>query len=259
MPILFPGRLPAGALVDSSEIVAAPRAIARPKLGPPAPIWFSTTDVESLSFNSDRRVSRWHAKHPSAAVAAPVKFNDKGTGWDSGLAALDFVAKTHGGLCISDQLPSGACFSIGLIYTPPAKHDAQTLLSLQIKGEDGYAFMSAEDSFVRFGLKGGDQSLSAPDPQKLTLLILSSDGQKVRMSLNRDLAISVDCALAAAPLDLFIGCRGGTRSLLNKLGSFTLTDVLMWPNEDVLAGEVARAPDAALSLWQERLRDGRPS
>lgn len=76
------------------------------------------------------------------------------------------------------------------------------------------------------------------------------------MSANRDLAISVACALPAAPLDLFLGCRGGSRSLLGKLGSFQASDLLIWPDQDVLAGEVARAPEAALSLWQERLRNG---
>ncbi|MGV8952359.1 MAG: hypothetical protein ACOH2M_14730 [Cypionkella sp.] len=257
-PLLFQGRLPAGALVGEDFGPAPVVRAAAPvvSLGPPAPIWFSTTARETLQFNKDQRVTGWQAMAPTSARAEPVGFNSGGTGWDSALGALDFVEKTHGGLCVANLLPDGSQFSVGLIYTPPAKRDAQTLLSLQAKGEDGYAFLSAENAFVRFGLKGGDESLSAPDPQKLTLLVLSSDGRKVRMALNRDLAISVDCALSAAPLDIYIGCRGGARSLLGKLGSFTLTDLLVWPDVDVLAGDVARAPDAALAVWQERLRNG---
>jgi hypothetical protein len=256
MPIHFDGALPLGALVGTGfSQPTAPRPVAaKVNLGPPAPIWFSTAQSERLGFNRDQRVTAWQAMPPATVHARPVHFNAEGTGWDSAARALDFVEKTHGGLCIEAALPQAQRFSVGLIYTPPVKRDAQTLLSLQAKGAENYLFLSAENDFVRFGMKGGDANLSAPDPQKLTLLVLSSDGAKVRMALNRDLAISVDCKLDPAALDIFIGCRGETRSLLNKLGSFKLTDVLIWPDQDVLAGEVVRAPDAALALWQERLR-----
>jgi hypothetical protein len=255
MPILFNGALPAGALVGEG-LAPAPRAITPVvDLGPPAPIWFSTARIETLEFNAENRVTGWQAMPPATACARALRFNGVGTGWDAEASALDFVEKTHGGLCIADVLPQANRFSVGLIYTPPPKRDAQTLLSLQAKGADDYMFLSAENDFVRFGMKGGDANLSAPDPQKLTLLVLASDGVQVRMALNRDLAISADCALEPAPLDLFIGCRGGVRSLLGKLGSFKLTDVLIWPDQNVLAGEVARAPEAALVIWQERLRN----
>jgi hypothetical protein len=255
MPILFNGALPLGALVGKGAAPAPARPLAPAiDLGPPAPVWFSTARQDRLSFNRDGRVTGWQAMAPATAQARPARFNSEGTGWDAETQALDFVEKIHGGLCIEDALPQTGCFSLGLIYTPPPKRDAQTLLSLQAKGAEDYLFLSAESGFVRFGMKGGDASLHAPDPQKLTLLLLASDGAKVRMALNRDLAVAVDCALAPAAFDLFLGCRGEARSLLNKLGSFKLTDVLIWPDQDVLAGEVARAPEAALGLWQERLR-----
>jgi len=50
---------------------------------------------------------------------------------------------------------------------------------------------------------------------------LSSDGQRVRMSANRDLAISVACALPAAPLDLFLGCRGGQSQPAGQIGQLS--------------------------------------
>ena len=257
MVIFYPGMLPAGALIDADFTPTPARVVIAPKpLGPPAPIWFSTRDADSLEFTSASRVTGWAACAPSTAHARPVGFNKDGTGWDAASQSLDFVEKTHGGLCVADAISDGSCFSLGLIYTPPPKRDAQTLLSLQAREDESYAFLSAESGFIRFGLKGGEASLHLPDPQRLTLLLLSSDGQRVRMSANRDLAISVACALPAAPLDLFLGCRGGSRSLLGKLGSFQASDLLIWPDQDVLAGEVARAPEAALSLWQERLRNG---
>ncbi len=255
-PILFPGKLPAGALVEPGLPTAKPKPRTQPVAGPPAPLWFSTRQPDRLEFNRTGRVTAWTACAPATASARAVGFNDTGTGWDAEARALDFTEKTHGGLCVDAALPRGDRFSVGLIYLPPPKRDAQTLLSLQAKGADDYLFLSAENDFVRFGIKGGDQSLTAPDPQRLTLVVLSSDGQNVRMAINRDVSVSLDCALPAAPLDLFIGCRGGSRSLLGKLGSFKLTDVLVWPGDDVLAGVVSRAPEAALNLWQERLRDG---
>jgi hypothetical protein len=255
MTLFYAGRLPKGALIDAELTPPPARKIAAPiSYGPAAPVIFTTS--QGLSLNGAGRVTAWESVPPAIARAERVSFNDEGTGFDPELRALDFVAKTHGGLCVADVIPNGALFSIGLIYAPPPKRDAQTLLSLQAKGDDDYAFLSAEDATIRFALRGGDESLSVPDPQKLTLLVMSSDGRKVRLSVNRELAASVDCALPATPLDIFLGCRGGTRSLLGKLGSFTLTDMLVWPNEDVLAGEVTRAPTAALALWQERLRNG---
>jgi hypothetical protein len=256
MPIHFSGALPSGALVGNGFTLAIPARPSSPaaNLAPPAPIWFSTERMDKLSFNRNLRVTGWQAMAPATIEARPVRFNTEGTAWDSEGLALDFVEKIHGGLCITGALPAARSFSVGLIYTPPMKRDAQTLLSLQAKGEEDYLFVSAESDFVRFGMKGGDANLSASDPQKLTLLVLAFDGAQVRMALNRDLAISQDCALEPAARDLFIGCRGEARSLLNKLGSFKLFDVLIWPELDVLAGEVTRAPEAALALWQERLR-----
>lgn len=254
MPIIYNGALPLGALVGDDFTIATPRRPARPAvdLAPPAPIWFSTKRTDTLSFNGNRRVTGWQAIAPATVQARPARFNTEGTDWDSANLALDFVEKIHGGLCIDGALPEAPSFSIGLIYTPPVKRDAQTLLSLQAKDAEDYLFLSAENDFVRFGMKGGDVSLSAPDPQKLTLLVLAFDGTQVRMAMNRDLAISQNLVLEPAARDLFIGCRGEARSLLNKLGSFKLTDVLIWPEQDVLAGEVTRAPEAALALWQER-------
>lgn len=258
-PLLYQGRLPAGALVAADLSAPVPQpARTSPTIpsAPPAPIWLSTANAARLSFNQSQRVTGWAAMPPATVQATCVGFNETGTGWDSTNQALDFVAKTHGGLCIHDALPASARFSLGLIYLPDGKTAAQTLLSLQAKDEDDYLFLSAQNDEIRFAMKRGDQSLSAPDPQKLTLLVLASDGQHVRLSLNRNTAISTVCALPSLPRDLYIGCRGGARSLLGKLGSFKLTDVLIWPDVDVLAGEVARAPEAALDLWQERLRHG---
>ena len=259
-PLLYHGRLPAGALV-SADLVAAPepprqRPSPRGASNPPAPIWFSTSDATDLIFNQNQRVTGWSARPPATAQARLVGFNEAGTGWDSANPALEFTAKTHGGLFISDALPSTACFSIGLLYLPAAKTDAQTLLSLQARDDDDYLFLSAENDEIRFAMKRSDQTLSAPDPQKLTLLVLSSDGASVRLSLNRNTAISTACALPPLPRDPFIGCRGGAPSLLWQLCRFKVTRVVILPDTDVLAGEVARAPEAALDLWQERLRHG---
>lgn len=255
-PLQFHGKLPPGALVDGNFGPVTHQTLpTSPALhAPPAPLWFSTRAPESLEFNAEGRVTRWQSTPPGLA-ATPVSFNSAGTGWAKAPAALDFTAGQHGGLGIKAAIAQGSCFSLALIYSQDAKRDALTLLSLQAKGDENYVFLNAEAGSLRLAVKGSTASLSTPDPKKLTLLVLSSDGESLKLAVNRAEAQPMAYALSEAPLDLFLGCRGASRSLIGKLGHFSLSDLLIWPGVDVLAGSFARAPQPALSLWQERQRD----
>jgi hypothetical protein len=255
-PLQFHGKLPPGALVDGNFGPVTHQTLATsPALqAPPAPLWFSTRAPESLEFNAEGRVTRWQSTPPGLA-ATPVSFNSAGTGWATSPPALDFTGRQHGGLCVEAALPQGSCFSLALIYAQSEKRDALTLLSLQAKGDENYIFLNAEAGSLRLAVKGGEASLSTQDPKKLSLLVLSSDGESLKLAVNRAEAQPMACALSDAPLDLFLGCRGASRSLIGKLGHFSLSDLLIWPGLDVLAGSFARAPQPALTLWQERQRD----
>lgn len=271
MPILFPGPLPAGALLGSGSgpldrpaaASAPPPAPVRAKAAdpaPPAPIWFTTACYETLHLSPAGRVLHWHARSDAgvdvAATASPLSFNKDGTALDPVSGHLLFQAQSHSGLAISGHLQAGKPFSVGLIYHSDAGADALSLLSLQAAGDADYAYVSAEQGFIRFARREGGPLLSAPDPRKCVLLVLAHDGRTVRLSVNRSTALTAPLALpAGGALSLMLGCRGLARPLYNKLGSFALSDVMIWP-EDVLARDFARAPQEALALWQERSRDG---
>lgn len=257
MPILYPGSLPSGALIAQGDTPVPARATraSSPAKAPPAPVWFNARALETLDLQEDGRIRGWHAMGAEHLRAAPMEFNKEGTPRDSILGQVLFRAQSHGGLMIDGQLPD-APFSIGMIYTGDAKRDALSLFSLQAEGDSAYSYLAAESGFLRFGHREGGPLVSIADPRKTVLMVFSSDRAKVRLAVNRMAAISTDCHLPKAALKLMLGCRGYSRPLYNKLGSFALSDVLIWPGQDVLAGGFARAPDAAQALWQERVRNG---
>lgn len=253
MVILYPGSLPPGALIDDS--FALPVA-AKPVAGlpPPAPLWFTTTVPETIALNDTGRMQRWSALGLPDWHSTPLEFNKDGTDWDASARLLRFHAKTHSGFVLPPVLSRGDRFSVGLIYHPVTKGSAMTVLSLQTIDTDSYCFMSCWNGVIRFGVKDREDTMELPEPSGVNLLILSSDGVRVKMAVNRGLAVSIDHALPALPQDVFIGARGAARSLVNKLGNFGLSDVMIWPDRDVLAED--RAPAEALAQWQERQHHG---
>lgn len=258
MALLYPGLLPPGALLNDAAIpvVAAPPLRERRALPPPAPIWFSAARADAFTFNDAGRVQTWAAMGQPNLRAEAVSHNKDGTEWRDTRGALQFHAKIHSGLTLPKIVPHGNLFSIGLIYQPPQQGSAMAIASLQAAENDNYFFISAENGVIRFAERDAETSLGHAEPATPTLVVISSDGSRVKMTVNRSLATSVDCALPDLPHDFLIGCRGTVRSLVNKLGSFGLTDVMIWPDQDVLAEGIARAPEAALAHWQERLQNG---
>ena len=257
MPILYPGSLPQGALIGQGDAPAPVETASGQQVakGPPAPVWFSAQAPETLDLQEDGRICGWHAVGDTTLRAEVMEFNKEGTPRDKIRGNVLFRAQSHGGLVIDGQL-SGALFSFGLVYNSDAKRDALSLFSLQAENDSDYFYLAAESGFLRFGQREGGPLLSVVDPRKTVLMVFSSDGAKVRFAVNRTAAVAVDCGLPNVDLKLMLGCRGYSRPLFNKLGTFTLSDVLIWPGQDVLAGDFARAPDAALALWQERVRNG---
>ena len=257
MPILYPGALPLGALIGKDDAPApvkpAPAPVAAK--GPPAPVWFSTQAPESFDLQEDGRICGWHAVGAPGQRAEVMEFNKEGTPRDKIRGNLLFRAQSHGGLIIDGPL-SQTPFSVGMLYTSDPKRDALSLFSLQATGDSEYSYMTAESGFLRFGHRDGEPVVSVVDPRKTVLMVFSYDGTMARLAVNRVPAVSVGCVLPKSALKLMLGCRGFSRPLYNKLGTFILSDVMIWPGQDVLAGEFARAPDAALALWQERVRNG---
>ncbi|PLL13593.1 hypothetical protein C0V75_09560 [Tabrizicola sp. TH137] len=240
-PLLFPGRLPDGALVRGDTLPTQPTL--RPSTPPaaPAPVWLSCNHAPETT-----PLHLWPASNGQAAASVPA--NDSGTA-RSASGALIFRAGENSGLCLADALPDAATASLGAIFRPAPAASAGTILSLQPQDGSGYLFLAHEDGQLRIGRKDADLSLTAPAPEGAILAGLSLAAGRVTLFVNGTAASSAPLALSG-PADLFIGCRTARPGLKNKLGSFHLADVLLWPGDP--------APDlaAACALRAERGQHG---
>lgn len=246
MALFYPGRLPEAALVRIN-----PPAVHDP--AGPAVVWLDAGSGVMLS--NAGRVVAWAAKG-GAATALPVPGNASGTSFQNDPPALHFVAGENGGLRLSDAIAQGATVTFGLIVTPDLP-EARTLLSLQPLGRGDYVFLSLEGMALRLARKGADGALAvtlSPDSRVPLLILCALSGGTARLSVNGGPAISGTLAVDSGAADLFIGCRTGRKGMTNKLGGFDLSDVLVWPGQDLLGGEAGFA--AALALWEDRCRRG---
>jgi len=244
----YAGILPPGALVrlDRAPVAA------------PAPNWL-TADPDDLEFapQDPARVLGWRAHGTASCVAHAVAANPSGTTYRHG--ALRFDAEVNGGLLLADALADAACLTLGLIFKAGLP-EARTLFALQPQGADGSFFLDAKGADLRLGQKGGDTRLllqleGAAD--QVTLVLLALDDGQAWLAANGGAAVSAGTGLATAgPADLFIACRGARGGLRNKLGAFALSDVLIWPGQNLLAQAQDVALSGAIALWQERARHG---
>ena len=229
--LIFPGKLPRACLVR-------PDPVAQEQ---PAPIWFNLTDPARLTLNPAGNVTAWQAQ--SGPVLRAVSYNQDGT--ELAGQHLRFTRGRHGGLVL-DALPPLETLSLGLIYRTQGA-DPGTVLTVE-GGADGYAFVAAEDGRITLGTKGDAPGLDQPDGTGVVLVLCSLSAAVNRIALNDEPALTGPGYLPLGP-QIYIGCRGGKRSLLNKLGSFDLSDVMVWPGVDILTPDTAQA---ARQLWQMR-------
>jgi|GEM_PF-1374277 len=244
----YSGTLPPGALVrlDPAPVAA------------PAPIWL-TADPADLGF-APRDASRaiaWRAHGAPSCVANAVAANPSGTSYRDG--ALHFHAEVNSGLRLADALTDAACLTLGLIFQA-GQPEARTLLALQPRGAEGSFFLDAKGSELRLGQKGGETRLKldvAGAADQVTLVLLALGDGQAWLGANGGAAVRAGTSLATVgPADLFIACRGARGGLRNKLGSFALSDVLIWPGQNLLAQARDTALVGAIALWQERVRHG---
>ena len=244
----YAGTLPPGALVRLDPVPVAA----------PAPIWL-TADPDDLAFapQDAGRIIAWRARATPTIVARAVAANPSGTTYRE--RALRFEVEVNGGLRLTDALADAACLTLGLIFKADLP-EARTLLTLQPAKAEGSLFVDAKGAELRLGQKGGETELmlqaeGAADQVTLVLLALG-DGQ-AWLAANGGAAVSAGTGLATVgPADLFIACRGARGGLRNKLGAFALSDVLIWPGQNLLAQAQDVALSGAISLWQERARHG---
>ena len=234
--LIFPGKLPLACLVRPDPVAELSAA----------PVWFHLDDATRLTLNAAGNVTHWQAQGDAGPVARAVSYNRDGTVRDG--PHLRFAKGRHGGLVI-DRLPLQEIFSIGLIYRTEAA-DPGTILTIQ--GEDGYAFIAAEAGQITFGSKDGGPGLDQPDVSGTVLLLCALSATANRIAVNRAPVLTGPGRLPSGPLEIYIGCRGGKRSLLNKLGTFRLSDVMVWPGIDILAPGAEDSTQAARDLHRRR-------
>lgn len=247
-PIHFPGRLPNGALVSTLEAPTASNTKQQPlpaqqkaPSGPPAPLWLSCDHSPETT-----PLHLWPSTEGQAATSVPA--NETGTA-RSAEGALLFQAGVNSGLCLSDALPDLDGVTCAALFRPMPGAAAGTVLSIQPKDGSGYLFLAHEDGHLRIGRKDSDLSLTAPSPDGVILAAISLSAGNVALSVNGRSAATAPLAIGG-PADLYIGCRNARPGLKNKLGSFHLFDILLWPTDG--------QPDlsAALTLRRERGRHG---
>jgi hypothetical protein len=233
--IRFPGRLPPSALVRADPIV-------------PAPLWLSASPTE-VSLEDDR-VMAWRARG-AAAQALPVAANAAGTRWQAEPPALRFEAKVNGGQLLAGSVADLAALTIAVIF---AGSEARTVLALQATGHGPSVFLDARGADHRLVVKNGAGIAVQALGNGARLVVLALASGRGWLSVDGGPAVSGDFGEGlAGPADLYIGCRGGRAGLRNKLGSFALSDVLIWPGQVLLPGPI---PAGVLALWHERQRDG---
>ena len=244
----FAGTLPPGALVRLDPVPVAA----------PAPIWL-TADPDDLEFapQDPARVLGWRARGAPSCVAHAVAANPSGTTYRE--RALRFDAEVNGGLLLADALSDAACLTLGLIFKADLP-EARTLLTLQPAGAEGSLFLDAKGADLRLGQKGGETELmlqAEGAADQVTLVLLALDDGQAWLAANGGAAVRAGTGLATVGLaDLFIACRGARGGLRNKLGAFALSDVLIWPGQNLLAQAQDVALSGAIALWQERARHG---
>lgn len=259
MTLVYQGRLPPGALVFGGAESSTPQ---KPHDRTADPLHFTAqaTDL-TASHDDQQRIVRWAAREGGMA-AVPVGPNTDGTLFDAvnRPTVLRFEAETHGGLALSGAIPDIAACSFGLIFQT-TDADAESLLTLQPVGLKDYLFIGGRGGEVLAGQNAGDFALSLPLIQKagqIVLVLCGLSAQRVTVAVNDLDGVTglLGETWTEGAADLFIGCRGQRAGLRRKLGSFGLSDMLVWPDRDCLADPADAGAAAARELWHERQRDG---
>jgi hypothetical protein len=256
--LIYQGALPTGALV--SGITASPTS-QKANDSTAIPLHFTARATDLTGSERDPlRIVRWKARNGAQAI--PVGPNTDGTLFDAANTppVLRFEAESHSGLVLSGAISDIAASSFGLIFQT-AEGDAETLLTLQPLGLKDYVFLAGRGGEVLAGQDAGDFALSLPLIQKagqVVLVLCGVSGRRVTVAVNDldGVAGTLGATWTGGAADLFIGCRGQRAGLRRKLGSFGLSDVLVWPDRDCLADRADTGAAGARALWHERQRDG---
>jgi hypothetical protein len=203
--------------------------------------------------NAEGRLAEWQAQ--DGARARPIGFNEMGNDLEPG-RAICFSHRRNAGLVIEGDW-SATHFTLGLILARD-RRDPLTVAAFQPADAEGYTFISIGDGILRMGRKDGAAELSLPDPGGVILILFSVGDGIAALSANGGLpvqtALNTD---GPGRLRLFLGCRGDARLLVNKLGPFRLSDVMLWPDEALLAeGVGGGAVVPAIRLWEKRRLHG---
>ena len=135
---------------------------------------------------------------------------------------------------------------------------AKTVLTIRPEGIENYLFLQVVDGTICFKDDLNTQEVTLALPQDIDQPVLLVAGMSDNRLWLRVQDGAVQTARRAARIDLartatlFIGCRTNRARLLKTAGDFTLTDVVFWPDKNVLSPDHAATLEALdqPALWE---------
>ena len=251
MVLLYRGPLPFGVLLRPTK---APAALPATPVSE-ADIWLDASTGVTLSDTG--RVTAWASRGANPAQALPVPDNATGTAYRSDPPALQFAAAENGGLRLAGAIADAACLTVALILTQ-GQPEARSLLSVQPLAHEDYIFLSLEGPHLRLARKDAAKGLAQTLPveaQGPLLILCAFSSGMARLSVNGGTAVAAPLPIEPGFADLFLGCRTARKGMKNKLGRFDLSDVMVWPGQDLLG--LGADLSAITALWNDRCRRGR--
>jgi hypothetical protein len=164
---------------------------------------------------------------------------------------LLFEAKKNSGQMLVGAVADLDAVTIAVVF---AGVRARTVLSLKAAGQGPLVFLDSRGSGHRLAVEdGGDIEIEASG-RGARLVVLALCSGRGWLSVDGGPAVAGQFGEGlTGPADLYIGCRGAQADFRNKLGSFALSDVLIWPGQVLLPGSI---PTGVMALWHSRQRNG---
>ena len=206
-------------------------------------LWFCAEPALILDNNADETSPDWLARCGDG-IAVPARPNTGNSKRVShlGISCLGFLEQLNCGYVSPKVIDHAGPFSLAIIYAPSSMIEPRTLLTVNPLGHENYVFLSERDNAIVLTDDQGSFDLRCPlrtecDGFRLVVFSRSAEGyfslsvDKQEIRDDQTQMLRSDDAEAS---DLFIGCRSHRAGILKTLGKFTLADVFLWPNKDIL-------------------------
>ena len=199
-----------------------------------SPEWVDADDSSPNSISTLRScTTAAHAERTIPHAGSPFE------NYKTANARLEFRAGHHCGYTVPGPVDTIQDWSYAIRFQADSG-EALTLLTLNFSDSNNYVFLQHVGGAMTFQDRKGTFKLSTPFSSDHDCLVVAgqSDGQFWLRVNNETVASEThDSPDLAGPSHLFIGCRSQRAGLKKKLGTFELTDVIFWPDRNVLKAD----------------------